>query len=197
MAYNPLIIAAFLLAVAGVAALPALGAPMGVGHDRSLQLAVIHAELAACVLLLFPRVEANRAAVARNLLWTLACFAAASAVVMLLHFAARENLPLHSRPAALGAWMFAGGVLALGARLGGVWTLRLRLALLAIFALPALAHYLALEYAGASLLHLRGWSPNWALAADRLSWLPLLPAAALPWAAALALKDAKEEHAAP
>lgn len=164
---------------------------MGVGHDRSLQLAVIHAELAACVLLFFPRPGARPAAL-QNLLGVLACFAVASACVMLFQFAALGDLPGASRPGALAAWTFAGGWLALGARFGGVWVARSRIALACLFALPALAHYLSLEYASANLLHLRALSPSWALVVDELSWLPLLPAAVVPWALAIALPARKE-----
>lgn len=183
-AWNPLIVALGLLTFAGVAAF-ADGA--GVDSGRALQFALLHAELAACVLLLFP----GRGVVG-NLLSVTACFFVASAVALLLSFAAPGGPALESRAAALGVWLFCGGVLALGARLGGEWILRGRLLLLCLFALPALAHYLALEYGGASLLHLRPFSPNWALAAGQLSWLPLLPASLLPWAAAFVLARYRE-----
>jgi hypothetical protein len=192
MPFNPLIIVAFLLGVAGLVAIPAVGEPMGVGPDRSLQLAIVHAELAACALLLFPRVDRTRKAAALNLLNVLACFAAASACVILFRFAALGDLPWDTRVGALGAWAFAGGWLALGARNGGVWLSRARVALVCAFAAPVLAHYLSLEYAGASLLHLRGVSPSWALAAGDLSWMPLLPAGALAWVLALALPARQE-----
>ncbi|MBX3459462.1 MAG: hypothetical protein KF696_05750 [Planctomycetes bacterium] len=192
MPFNPLIIVAFLLAVAGVCALPVFGAGMGVGVDRTLQLAVLHTELACCALLLLPAVGTRRATVLRNLLIVLACFAAASACVMLLHFAARGDLPLQTRLGAFGAWMFAGAWLSLGARLGRDWLARARLLVLCVFALPALAHYLALEYGGSSLLHLRPVSPNWSLAVGDPNACILLLWAALPlWALALALPPAK------
>jgi hypothetical protein len=194
LTFNPLIVVAALLAFAGLAALPAVGNPAGVGHDRTLQLAVIHAELAACVMLFLPLRERTRSAAIRNLLSALACFAAASGCVLLLTFAARGGLPWDTRAGALAAWLFAGGVLSAGARLGGPWVARMRIALLCLFGAPALAHYFALEYSSASLLHLRGLSPSWALAAGDLSWLPLLPLAALPWAVALMLPGRKGEQ---
>src|SRR5690606_23340152 len=94
--------------------------------------------------------------------------------------------------AALAAWLFAGGVLACGGRFGPAWLTRARIGLLLLFALPALAHYLALEYASAGLLFWRAWSPSWALAAGELSPWPLLPAAAVLWAVALAIPARKE-----
>jgi hypothetical protein len=187
MPFNPLIIVVFLLGVAGLVSISAVGEPMGIGLDRTLQIAVVHAEFAACVLLLFPRRGNARKIAALNLLNVAACFAAASACVMLIRFAALGDLPWQTRAGALAAWAFAGGVLALGARVGADWVARARIAVLCVFAVPALAHYLALEYAGASLLHLRGLSPSWAFAAGELSWLPLLPAGVLPWVLAFAL----------
>lgn len=88
--------------------------------------------------------------------------------------------------------MFAGGLLAVGARLGRPWALRARVLLLCVFALPALAHYFALEYGGGSLLHLRPISPAWALAAGELDRSICLLFAAVPlWATALALPSPK------
>jgi hypothetical protein len=193
MNYNPLLVVCALLGVAGLLAIPAIGEPLGVRADRSMQIAVIHAELAACVLLLLPRRGGSRGAVALNLAATLACFAAASACVLLLSFLDPGELPWQTRAGAFGAWMFAGGVLALGARLGSPWPSRGRILLLCLYGLPVLAHYIALEYAGASLLHLRPLSPSWALAAGELSWLPLLPLSLLPWAGAFALPQRREE----
>lgn len=194
--HSPLVVAVFLFAVAGICSLAGIGEPMGVGNDRTLQLATIHAELACCVLLFLPLCARTRGAALRNLLAVTACFAAASACVLLLHFVARGGLPWQSRGGALGAWLFTGGVISLGARLGGAWVMRARVALLCMFALPPLAHYLALEYASASLLHLRPVSPSWALAAGALSWWPLLPMALLPWAAVLALPAPKQAEVA-
>lgn len=191
-AWNPLLVAVCLLALAGLAAWPALGTGAGVSPGRTLQLAILNAELTACVLLLYPARGRSRGAVMSSLLAAFACFFAASAVSLLLNFLAHRGLALASRPGALGAWLFCGGALALGARLGGGWVFRARLLLLVLFALPALGHYLALEYGGASLLHLRPWSPHWALAAGELSWLPLLPASLPLWALAFALPLKKE-----
>ncbi len=192
MPFNPLIVVVFLLGVAGLVSIGAVGGPMGVGLDRNLQVAVVHAEFAACVLLLFPRVGGERKAAALNLLNVLACFAAASACVMLFRFAALGDLPVETRMGALAAWSCAGGALALAARYSANWVTRARITVLCVFAVPALAHYFSLEYAGATLLHLRGVSPSWAFAAGDLSWMPLLPAGVVLWALALALPARKE-----
>ncbi|MCC7509952.1 MAG: hypothetical protein IT464_11370 [Planctomycetes bacterium] len=196
MTHSPLIVVVVLLTAAGLCSLAGIAEPMGVGNDRTLQLAMIHAELACCTLLFLPLGARTRGAAFRNLLAVAACFTAASASVLLLDFVARGGLPWQSRGGALGAWLFAGGAISLGARLGGSWVMRARVALLCMFALPPLAHYLALEYASASLLHLRPVSPSWALAAGTLSWWPLLPMALLPWAAALALPAPKQAEVA-
>ncbi len=68
---------------------------------------------------------------------------------------------------------------------------RARVGVLAVFALPPLWHYLLLEYAGASALHLRALSPNWALASGDISlwWLGAGGVAA--WIAAFALPGGK------
>jgi hypothetical protein len=145
----------------------------------------MHAELALAPLLFMPARGGRRLARV-NLLVAAACWAAGAAVVLLFSFTTRSELGLLSRAFSSVAWLACSGLLSLAARAPDGWLPRARVLLLCTFGLPPLWHYLALEYGGASALHLRPLSPNWSLAAGELNpWL-LLPAGLVCWAAALA-----------
>jgi hypothetical protein len=194
MSYNPFLVAVLMLAAAAILAGTALGAAFGVQHDVSLQRALVHVELALAPLFFLPLVSRGRDAAARNALNLAACAAVSAAVVALFSFLTREPVALETRAGALAAWVFAGGWLAFAASLGSAWVVRARVALVCVFALPPLWHYLALEYGGASLLHISWLSPSWAFARDALDWWPLLLAGLPAWL--LAARPWPTRHAA-
>ncbi|MCA8911158.1 MAG: hypothetical protein KDB82_05615 [Planctomycetes bacterium] len=185
MRFNALVVAVSLLAIGGLAALRPVRESLGLALDDSLQLAVIHAELALAPLLFVP-VRGARSAVLSNLTAAAACWAAGGAVVLLFSFASMGSQGLDTRGLSAAVWLASAGLLSLAARGGPQWTGRARVALLALFGLPPLWHYLALEYSGASALRLKVFSPNWALATDDISLWALIVLGVVAWVAAAA-----------
>lgn len=188
MRFNALLVAGSLLAVGGLVALGPVRSALGLALDETWQLALIHAELALAPLLFMP-VAGGRGKALTNLAAAAACTSAGAATVLLFSFAVMGGVGLDTRALAGVAWLAVSGLLALGARFGPHWVLRVRVLVLCAFGLPALWHYLLLEYAGASGGHLAALSPNWALATHSISLWPLLLAGALAWSGALALPD--------
>jgi hypothetical protein len=187
--YSPLIVAAALLGVGGVLAMPAVRGPLGLALDDSWQLVLIHAEVVLAPLLFMP--YRGRTGVFANLAGTVACWAAGAAVVMLFTFAAVGDVAFESRALSAAVWVVSGGTLSLAARKD--WIGRARILLLCAFGLPPLWHYLALEYGGATATHLRALSPNWQLAAGDVVLWPLLLIGALSWIIAFVLPERRTE----
>lgn len=185
MRFNPLIVATVMLLVGGLVALDDVGGPLGVTDD-SWTLALIHLELTLAPFLFIP-VRGGRVNALSNLTNAIACFVVSSCCVLLFTFSALDDLAWQSRGLSAGAWVFAAGWLSLAARRSSAWVSRARIGVICVFALPLLWHYLVLEYAGASVLHLRALSPNWSLTAGELVSGALLVAGAPAWAAAFAL----------
>jgi len=188
MRFNALLVAGSLLAVGGLVALGPVRSALGLSLDDSWQLALIHAELALAPLLYMP-VVGGRGKALSNLAAAAACASAGAATVLLFSFASMGEVGLDTRALAGVMWLAVSGVLALGARFGARWVPRGRVLLLCAFGLPPLWHYLLLEYAGASGGQLAPLSPNWALATQNVSLLPLMLAGVLAWIGALALPD--------
>ena len=188
MRFNALVVALTLLTVGGLVAYAPVRSALGLALDESWQLALIHAELALVPLLYLPA-AGGRGKALGNLASAGACGAAAGAVVLLFSFASTRELAWQSRSLAASVWLGVSGVLALGARFGTQWVVRARVVLLCAFGLPALWHYLALEYGQASVGHLTAVSPLWAVATDDVSLWPMLVAGLLTWLAAIILPD--------
>lgn len=188
MRFNALLVAGSLLAVGGLVALGPVRSSLGLALDDAWQLALIHAELALAPLLFMP-VAGGRGKALTNLVTAAACASAGAATVLLFSFASMGEVGLDTRAFAGSVWLAVSGPLALGARFGAHWVLRGRILLLCAIGLPALWHYLLLEYAGSSGGQLAPFSPNWALATQSVSLWPLLLAGALAWFGALALPD--------
>ncbi|MCB9895490.1 MAG: hypothetical protein H6839_13665 [Planctomycetes bacterium] len=186
MRFNALIIATSLLAIGGLVAYAPVRESLGLALDDSWQLALIHAELALAPLLFRPALGDRRKAF-ENLASAAACWGAGGAVVLLFSFASMHDLAWQTRPLSAGVWLAVSGILSLGARFGPGWAARGRVLLLCAFGLPALWHYLMLEYGEASADSLTSVSPSWALATNDVSYWPLLLAGVVTWAAALAL----------
>lgn len=184
MKFNALLVVSVLLALGGLFALPGERQAAGLGLDGSWQLAVIHAELALAPLLYLPVVGERRSAL-NNLLGGASCWAAGGAVVLLFGFAGGAGWSTRALSACV--WLAVSGVLAMGARRDAAMVQRGRVLLLALLALPALWHYLLLEYAGATGAHLRAISPNWGLATNQPALWPLLLIGTLCWVGAFAL----------
>lgn len=177
-----------MLAAAGLLWLGTAPEAWGVGRDGRLIAALVHLEIALAVLAVPARPGRALASWLVNFSTWAACWAACSATVLLFEFASAEGPGLATRTLSLSAWLAAGGALALGAALSRQGSHRARVLLLCLFALPALFHYLGLEYSGSSQAHLQSLSPHWLLALDRLGmawWLAGGGVAA--WLGALAL----------
>jgi hypothetical protein len=192
MRFNALIVASALLAVGAIVALAPVREALGLALDDSWQLALIHAELALMPLLFLP-VRGGRAEAVSNLTAAAACWAAAGAVVMLFSFASMGDLALSTRGLSAAGWLACGGMLSLAARGERRWVGSARILLLCAFGLPPLWHYLALEYGGASAVHLKPLSPGWAIATQDVTLWPLLTAGVLCWVAAFAIPDRRAE----
>ena len=173
MRFNALIVAVCLLAVGGLVALQPVREALGLALDDSLQLALIHAELAMAPLLFLP-VLGTRHSVLSNLTTGAACWAAAAAVVLLFSFASMGDLGWETRSLSAAVWLACVGTLSLAARVGSIWVGRTRVALLCLFGLPPLWHYLMLEYSGVSGARMKSLSPNWGLATHELTLWPLI-----------------------
>lgn len=191
MRFNALIVAASLLAVGAVVALPPVRSALGLALDDSWQLAVIHAEFALVPLLFFPG-QGGRASALSNFTSALACWAAGSAVVLLFTFASMRDAAFETRALSACVWLAGSGLLSLAAR-GQGWIRRARVLLLCAFGLPPLWHYLALEYGGATATHLRPLSPSWSVAGADVTLWPLLLAGALCWIAAFVIPERRAE----
>lgn len=190
MRFNPLLVVGVLLGAGALAALPFVRESTGLARDESWQLAVIHTELALAPLLFLPSVGGRKDALA-NLLSAAACWACAAACVLLFSFPSLAGVGWQTRGLGAAVWLFASGLLALAARGGGPWVARARAGMLAVFALPPLWHYLTLEYAGASALHLRVLSPNWAVAAGDVNPWWLAGIGLVAWVAAFAWRGGR------
>ncbi|MBX3474975.1 MAG: hypothetical protein KF754_11375 [Planctomycetes bacterium] len=159
-----------------------------VGRDAGLITALLHLELALGVLLVPYRAGRDRRHLALNFATWAGCWGATSAAVLLFSFVDPLPAALHARALSLCAWLAAGGAAALACCISPDGAMRARMAVAAVFGLPALFHYLGLEYAGASQLPMAGFSPHWLLAQGRIGpawWLG--GAGITAWLAALAL----------
>lgn len=136
----------------------------GIGRDASVVHALVYMELALAPLLLPVRAGRGRDDLVFNLALCLACWAACSACVLLFGSSATTHAGLSTRLLSLCAWLFAGGVLAVSAAWSRHGPGAVRPLVLAAMALPALFHYLSLEYAGAEQGALAHLSPHWLLA---------------------------------
>lgn len=192
MRFNALVVAVSLLAVGGLVALRPVREALGLALDDSLQLALIHSELALAPLLFLP-VIGNRGSVLPNLAAGAACWAAAAGVVLLFSFASMHDWGLETRTLSAGVWLACAGLLSLAARGGPNWVSRARVALMCLFGLPPLWHYLMLEYSGASGTRLIFLSPNWGLATNELTLWPLVVLGLVCLAVAVAIPN--REHA--
>jgi hypothetical protein len=186
MRFNALVVAGCLLAVGGLVALRPVREALGLALDDSLQLAVIHIELALAPLLFFPLNGAREKALS-NLAAAIACWAAGAAVVLLFSFASMGDEGRDTRALSAVVWLASAGLLSLAARRGMHWVGRARVVLLVMFGLPPLWYYVALEYGGASLSRLKALSPSWGLATGDVTLWPLLLVGLTAWIAALAL----------
>jgi hypothetical protein len=160
----------------------------GIAPNGSLVIALVYLELALAVLIPLPKPGRERATFVANAAGVAACAAAASAAVLLFGYLTTTSPGLDTRPLCFSAWFAAGGVLAGAAALGPGPRESARVLLLAVFALPALFHYLSLEYSGASQLPLAHLSPPWLLALGRpgFAWW-LIGVGALGWISSAAL----------
>lgn len=164
MRFAPLLCVTILLASAALLWAGAAPEGWGIVPGAPLVLAVVCIELALAPLMFLPATGRDRAVVASNAAWFVACWLACSAAVMLLEFASPGSPALATRPLSVSAWLAAGGALALSAAISPQGPRTVRPLLLALFGLPALLHYLSLEYAGASQAGLAAVSPHWLLA---------------------------------
>jgi hypothetical protein len=139
----------------------------GIAPNGSLVVALVYLELAVAVLIPSPTPGRDRATLAANAAGMAACAAAAGAAVLLFGYLTTTTPGLDTRPLSLSAWLGAGGVLAGAAALGRGARESARVLLLATFGLPALFHYLSLEYSGASQIWLANLSPHWLIALGR------------------------------
>lgn len=188
MRYSPLICVTLLLAAAGALWSGAAPASWGLGHNATLVRALVYLELALAPLLLCPKPGRERAIVLENATHFAATWLAASACLLLFSFATVQPVAWQTRLVSLGAWLAAGGVLALGAALSPSGPARARPLLLALFGLPLLFHYIGLEYAGDSQAHLAALSPHWLVWRGELGPAWTLMALGLAgWGAAVAL----------
>lgn len=192
MRFNALIVAASLLATGGLVAYSPVRESLGLALDYSWQLTLVHVQFALAPLLFLP-VCGSRKSAASNLASAAACWASAFAVLSLFSFATMgggEAWGYGSISACV--WLAASGVLSLAARFNARWVTRGRVLLLCAFGLPALWHYLMLEYGEASGERLRPLSPSWQLAVHDIHFHPLLVAGLLAWAAALAMPGRRQ-----
>lgn len=145
----------------------------GVQRNATLVFALVCLELGLGALVPV-KAGAGRDVLAVNAASTLACWAGCSACVLLFSFVTPLPIGLETRVLSLCAWLCAGGVLAGAAALSSQGAGRARPLLLAVLGLPALLHYIGLEYAGSSQAGLAALSPHWLLARGEIGpawWL--------------------------
>lgn len=196
MRFAPLICVCLLLGAAGMVYAGLAPAQWSLSPNASLVLALVYLEMALAPLVLAPRTGRDTATVAANLAGTAACWIAASAAVLLFTYLSPTSFGLDSRVLSLCAWLAAGGILAAAATMGPRARESARVLVIATFTLPALFHYLSVEYSGASQFALASVSPHWLLARGVLepSWW-LAGAGFAGWAAAAILCLARRRPA--
>lgn len=188
MRHGPLIAVASMLVGAALVWADAAPQEWVLARNVSLVNALVCLELGLAPLVLLFKPGRGAATLASNFSAFAACWACASAVVLLFSFATPLSVGLQTRSLSLCAWLAASGVLAFAASVGRHGQSVARPLLLAAFALPPLFHYLSLEYSGRSQEGMAVLSPHWLLAMGQAghNW-GLAAAGVAGWAAAAAV----------